>query len=147
MNSQPKVPDLMIATALVEHSGNLTLVAKALSAGLRTKIARGYIRKRIDCSAALMGLVEEISETIADYAEGAIADAIIRGDTDVSKFYLLTIGKDRGYTRTLIVEDAGAAALAKRLFDAREAAREREDRTAPPPFRINGAPEMVPMLH
>jgi hypothetical protein len=117
--NEPKVEDKQICEALLECDGNVSAAAKWLSAELRIPVARQYVAGRISRSSALQEILEDIRETVIDDAESNVFRAVRAGRIEESKFVLTTIGKDRGYFKSLITEDVDAATLARRIQDAR----------------------------
>lgn len=156
---QPKVEDREIAKALIATSGNISAAARLLSQmnisapladrvlGSKTLIARSYVKKRIDCSPSLQALLENIRETLLDDAEANIAREVMVGKLEESKFVLTTLGRSRGYVRTIQTEDSDAAALAKRIQDARRATQTEQPPAATPPTLDGNAATKGQPLH
>lgn len=142
--SEPKIDDVRIARALVRYQGNISAAARALAIELKMAVSRGYVSKRIDSSAALQGLLEEIRDSLIDEAEAAIFKQVMDGKLEESKFVLTTLGRSRGYTKTTVVAHEEAALLAHRLHEARQKVRRPANGPSVPRRRRNDADVGVP---
>jgi hypothetical protein len=120
--TEPKVDDQKIIQTLWDTNGNLAATARTLAASLSIKCSRGYVANRVNSTPALQEVLDEIRQSLLDTAEDNIFNSVISGKIEESKFVLTTIGKERGYVKTVQMEDTDAAALAKRLQDARKKA-------------------------
>lgn len=90
--NEPKYTVEQLAAAIEEHHGNIAAVARHF--GER----RSKLKERIDRSPFLISLLNDLNEEIKDIAQGNIRAAVIAGDPAASRFVLMTIGKDRGYS-------------------------------------------------
>lgn len=86
--------------ALEAASGNVSAAARQLG------VSRTALKSRIDKSPRCLMLLQDRREAICDTAEDNVFDAVSNGDQKMSKFVLMTIGKNRGYVSR--VESTGA---------------------------------------
>ena len=131
----PKVSVEQIANALRDARGNKSAAARNLTQTSGVEVSRRYLAGKIDSNPALLELVEDLRESVIDNAETNIFDAIAGGRLEESKFVLTTIGKDRGYVKTVVTEEVSTEELARRMALARKRARENQgdvDGPSPP---------------
>lgn len=88
-----------VIEALKETGGIVSQAAEKL--GLSSAPS---LRARIRKSPALLKVVDEIRESTKDLAEGNIIKALKDGDKEISKWYLASLGRDRGYGNKLEVD-------------------------------------------
>lgn len=86
------VTDGQIYTMLIEQKGNISATARELS------VRRSTLKERIDKSAPLVALLNDMREGAVDQAEQNQFSDVEKGDGPASRFLLTTLGKDRGYT-------------------------------------------------
>jgi hypothetical protein len=84
-----------ILEAIKNSAGLMTIIAKKLDC--EWHIAKKYVLMFDETKQALQ---DEIEKT-KDLAEKVVFDAINNKDVQVAKWYLQTIGKDRGYSDNL----------------------------------------------
>jgi len=89
----PSVTVKQLIKALELSGGNASDAAKQLGVHSET------VRNRIRNSIKLRKLVDEIRESTIDLAESEMVMLIKDGDGPMIRFYLYTIGKNRGYIR------------------------------------------------
>jgi len=89
----PSVTVKQLIKALKLSGGNASDAAEQLGVHSET------VRNRIRNSIKLRKLVDEIRESTIDLAESKMVTLIKNGDGPMIRFYLYTIGKNRGYIR------------------------------------------------
>lgn len=92
-----KFKDSQIREALLETRGNLTEAAKFITSKWNDTCSRTYLKRRVEASPALLGLLEEIREEIVDRAEDNIFLSVESGDYQASVLVVRTLGKERGW--------------------------------------------------
>jgi hypothetical protein len=88
-----------VIEALKKSGGIISDAAKLLELSSSTSL-----RERIKNDQNLTDAMNEIREDTKDLAEGNIISALKSGDKDVSKWYLASLAKDRGFGNKLEVE-------------------------------------------
>jgi hypothetical protein len=144
--SDPKIQDREIAELLIELGGNLSAVAAELSRKYKEHIWRSYVRKRVDSSSRLMNLMDELRQQLLDRAEEVIRNRVMGGSVEECKFVLgSSLAADRGYGRTLQVEDGDALAIIARMHLARnrKKAEAAAERGLPDPKLIEGSAQEI----
>lgn len=80
-----------VAVAIIRHHGNFSAIARSLSRS-RTSVANYIAHETL-----LRDLRDETVQAIVDdIEEGYMVDAL-KGDTGARRFFLQTLGKERGY--------------------------------------------------
>lgn len=82
-----RIPDLM-----QEKHGNIAAVARALG------IDRAALWRRIEASASLKAIKQDIKESFLDDIEMILEEKALAGSTPEMIFYLKTQGRHRGYS-------------------------------------------------
>ena len=82
-----RIPDL-----LQERHGNIAAVARALG------IDRAALWRRIEASASLKAIKQDIKESFIDDIEMILEEKALAGSTAEMIFYLKTQGRHRGYS-------------------------------------------------
>jgi len=82
-----RIPDLM-----QEKHGNIAAVARALG------IDRAALWRRIEASASLKAIKQDIKESFIDDIEAILEEKALAGSTAEMIFYLKTQGRHRGYS-------------------------------------------------
>jgi hypothetical protein len=100
-----------VAVAIIRHHGNYSAIARALGRS-RTSIANYIAHETL-----LRDLRDETVQAIVDDIEEAYMVDALKGDTGARRFFLQTLGKDRGYiVRTESTgKDGGPIHLQSRL--------------------------------
>lgn len=83
-------------------------------AAAKLKMTRQSLWKRVQDSAYLQAVRQEIEETMLDYGEGHITKGVRAGDKDYVRLLMMSgKGRKRGYGNTVTVgaDDATAAAI------------------------------------
>jgi hypothetical protein len=91
----PKHTNAEIETALLEAEGNVAAAARAL------EMRRTHLKEKIDKSAYLTTVLNDLREELLDTAEDNKFKAVRAGDQQASSFVLMTLGKNRGYSQRL----------------------------------------------
>jgi GTP cyclohydrolase II len=86
-----KVTDEQIQKVLIQTGGMISPAAHQLD------VTRNAVYKRIRDNPDLRDALEEIRESLIDYAEGQLQRKIREGHPSCIMFYLRTMGKSRGY--------------------------------------------------
>ena len=81
-----------IIDALQKTGGVISETAKLLELS-----SVASFRARVRSTPALQEALDEIREQTKDLAEGNVISALKSGDKDMSKWYLASLGRDRGY--------------------------------------------------
>lgn len=84
--------DLDVAAALMVSHGNLSGAARLLSRSRRS--LGGYISRSLQ----LTELMQDLQAEFLDVIEDLHKRAAMNGDLGTQRFFLQTLGKDRGYT-------------------------------------------------
>lgn len=84
--------DLDVAAALMNTSGNLGMAARLLSRSRRS--LGGYIARNLQLTELMADLQAEFLDAVEDLHKRAA----MNGDLGTQRFFLQTLGKDRGYT-------------------------------------------------
>lgn len=88
----PRVHRDIVATKLVELSGNVSAVARSLG------VTRQAVQKVIKKYSDLREILDECRETLIDNVESAVYKNALDGNVPAGIFILKTLGRDRGYT-------------------------------------------------
>ena len=98
-----RVTDEQIIEAAQSIGGTIIDIADFLN------VDRSTIRRRRDKdeSGAISAAIAEAKEGTTDIAESNIVNAIKAGDINASKYWLSTIGKNRGFTTQTKTEVSG----------------------------------------
>lgn len=72
------------------------------------------VRRRVKDTPALQEVLDEIREETKDLAEGNILSALKSGDKDISKWYLASLARDRGFGNKSEVEIKGTLNVERR---------------------------------
>lgn len=80
-----------VAAALIIYRGNISLVAHAL--GRSRRVIQSFINQVIQ----LRDLWQDINDEFLDHVEDSYKQDALAGDMQAKKFFLTTLGKDRGY--------------------------------------------------
>lgn len=119
-----KFKDSQIKEALLETRGNLTEAAKFVTQKWNDTCSRAYLKRRIESTPALLGLLEEIREEFVDKAEDNIFLAVESGDYQASVLVVRTLGKERGWVPKEEVDGKlDATAVVEAIQKGRERAR------------------------
>ncbi len=92
MNPQGSYEDLDVAAALIATQGNVGATAKLLGRSRRSVM--GYVHRNLQ----LKDLQEDLMEEFLDVIEDRHKTAALNGDLATQRFFLTTLGKNRGYT-------------------------------------------------
>lgn len=92
-----------VRSAILSAAGLKTATAEKL--GVSSATLYRYIARFPELNAVF----EEVNERMLDLAEGNIVKALQAGDKRVSRWFLETRGKHRGYTRQFNLAPAGAS--------------------------------------
>lgn len=95
--AKPKVTDAQIKAAIEKRAGVLAAVARQL------KISRQALWKRTNASPELKQAIADAREALVDDAESALQEAIKKKEPWAVRLVLLTLGKNRGYSRAVEV--------------------------------------------
>jgi len=87
--------------ALRKSHGNLKVAAQIIGCNRET------IRLRASKTKYLADIISEEREAIIDIAESALYNKVLEGDMRAIEFTLKTIGKDRGYSEKVDVNQTG----------------------------------------
>ncbi|MGD9613826.1 MAG: hypothetical protein AB7H90_01365 [Alphaproteobacteria bacterium] len=87
-----------IERAIRSQFGNFLGAARALQQATGRPCSRQLITYHVRQRPALQKVVEEVLEEAKDLAEAAVIKAIVAGDGNLAMKYLMTKGKDRGYS-------------------------------------------------
>ena len=90
-----------VIAAIPESAGIISTIAKRLGCNWDT------VRRYIDKYPTVRRAYEQERERVIDMAEDQVISAIERGDVGTAKWYLSTIGRERGYVQR--TEVAGVA--------------------------------------
>lgn len=120
--NNPTVTDEEIGEALFDMNGNFTAVCIKLSKGGKRPVTRSYLKDRISNSPLLIEVLDDIRESALDAAERNVFEAVRAGRIEESKFVLTTLGRERGYTRQIVVSDADTEKLVAALYKGRKTA-------------------------
>jgi hypothetical protein len=90
-----KISDKQIMNAIVKHKYNLTHAAKELGR------CRTWISKKVNNKGHLSELYQEGREIRVDNAENMLDKLIEDGDVNAVRFTLSTLGKRRGYGKSI----------------------------------------------
>lgn len=119
MGDKPHYTTQQMIDALMEARGMVTVAAAVV--GCHPLTVRAYMRRYPTVAQALL----DAREAMTDVAESALYDAIVAGDLGAVKYYLSTIGKDRGYVerqeQRVSNADGGPLALTVTVVDDRSA--------------------------
>ncbi len=91
-NADRAFSDLDVAMALLRAAGNVAKAAEHL--GRPRRAVANYIYRNV----RLRDLQEDLWDTFLDEIEGKHMDLALAGDATVQRFFLVTRGKDRGYS-------------------------------------------------
>jgi hypothetical protein len=80
-----------VAVAIIRHNGNYSAIARSLGRS-RTSIANYIAHETL-----LRDLRDETVQAIVDDIEESYMIDALKGDTGARRFFLQTLGKDRGY--------------------------------------------------
>jgi hypothetical protein len=80
-----------VAEQLREYHGNLAAVAR------RFDVTRQAVQSFVRARPSLMAVLQECRETMKDHAESVLFRQLLAGEPWAVRFYLKTVGKDRGY--------------------------------------------------
>ena len=109
--STAPIADQVIIEQLRRASGNVAHTARTLG------LDRASLSNRIQRTPALRQVVEDARQAIVDAAENALLAAVVEKQGWAVCFALKTLGKDRGYVETQIVQQAGAVEVVIRRED------------------------------
>lgn len=98
---QEALSELDVAVAIIRHNGNISAVAKAVGR-TRNTVAGFVARTRV-----LSDLHEDIRESYIDELEEKHMQAALAGDLATQRFFLTTLGANRGYLKPSQVELSG----------------------------------------
>lgn len=103
------------------HTQAEVIDALRLTGGIITDAARKLelasskgLRERIRTTPALLEVLEEIREETKDLAEGNILKALKDNDKDISKWYLASLARDRGFGNKSEIELKGNLTVERR---------------------------------
>lgn len=91
--------------ALKETKGVFSDTAKSLG------VTRQAVSKRVHADAKLLEIARAFKDELVDAAERTLRKKVEAGNLKAAIFTLTTIGRDRGYSRTLAVEEKGGAGV------------------------------------
>lgn len=84
--------DTQLKAALKKNAGALALAAADLG------VTRQAVHARVKRSKAVQAFIAELEETLLDVAQGVVAEAIMRKDHRMTRWFLQTKGKHLGFT-------------------------------------------------
>lgn len=96
-----EIPTKTMEDALRKSHGNLKVAAQIIGC------SREAIRLRASKTKYLADIIAEEREAIIDVAESALYNKVLEGDMRAIEFTLKTIGKDRGYSEKVDVNQTG----------------------------------------
>jgi hypothetical protein len=88
-----KVSDADIYEQLAASDGNQSKAARELG------VSRRYLHGRIEKSATLVALLQDMQEEILDTAENNVFADVRKNDPTANRFVLSTLGKSRGWSQ------------------------------------------------
>ena len=91
MPARPKYTEDQMAEAITRADGNLTVAAKSL------KCTRETVRRYVNRSLKLGGVLEDARETLIDFAEHKLHEHIQNDNLIATIFFLKTQARHRGY--------------------------------------------------
>lgn len=94
----PKTNTKIIEFALRTHGGNITDAAHFLGVNVT------FLRKRVENSAKLREVLEEVTSELLDFAENVVAQSVFNGNLSAAMWLLKMKGKERGYIEKSINE-------------------------------------------
>jgi len=83
----------MVREAIQGSGGIISIIAK------RCNVTREWMSKYLHKHKTLLKALKEEKESVLDMAEAKIISSLNNGDIKTVKWYLLTQGKDRGYSK------------------------------------------------
>lgn len=98
MAGKKRTNKIDLILAIEKTRGNFSAIARILG------ITRPAVSQRVKRDPALQALVAEAREKLLDSAEAGLAQAVRAKKPWAIKFVLSTVGRSRGYTKTLSVE-------------------------------------------
>ena len=91
-----------VTEALIKYLGNMTKSAEACG------VTRQYLYQYLDKYPELIDVRTEAREMLVDNVEYKSYDVAMRGDSGMLKYFLSTLGKDRGYVERQEQQITGA---------------------------------------